>query len=75
MGYEAITQNKLRGIDRYSIGFLISGDRLIWTNQWFKKVRVLEELFIERIEEFDDGWDYMIYWGPWTKVWKFKKIV
>ena len=42
---------------------------------FMKKVKVIERLYLNRWRQFDDGWSYSFYWGPWKEEWKYEKIL
>ena len=54
---------------------ILVSDRFVWTGKWFKKIKVLEEKIKTRYLEFDDGWSYRHYWGPWKENYEFVKII
>ena len=46
----------------------------VWTSKWFKFVEVTERKTTVRFQQFDDGWSYQFYWGPWKDRWVFVKL-
>ena len=67
-----IPKNTIIGV---SIIFILVSNKFVWTGKWFKKVKVLEEKIKTRYLEFDDGWSYRHYWGPWKENYEFVKII
>ena len=43
--------------------------------RWFKKIKVKYQLQFIRYSKFDDGWNYMNYWGPWHIIWDAVEIL
>jgi hypothetical protein len=42
---------------------------------WLKKIKIKEQFFVYRREDFDDGWSYQHYWSSWRPRWEKVDII
>lgn len=48
---------------------------IVYTGKWFKYVTIRQQKVKDRYLEFDDGWSYKNYWGPWETNWIFTELL